>query len=166
MRAAATLTLAAMLAVLPNRTATVAVPDPPEYPAPVRIYPTQRTVQAVVISDEPVPMDEPVQLEVPESVSLGEFKITVYTPASDGGIWGYQTATGVRSEHLATCAVDPSVIPLGSVIEINGLELAAVDVGGLVKGNVIDVFFDGGETEALAWAAEFGTRHEVRVEVT
>lgn len=93
--------------------------------------------------------------------SLGEFKITVYTPDSDGGVWGYQTATGVRSQHLSTCAVDPDVIPLGSTIQIDGLTLLACDTGSAVQGNVIDIFYDGSDGEACEWVSDFGTYHEV-----
>lgn len=37
-------------------------------------------------------------------------------------------------------AVDPDVIPLGSRIMIDGHEYIAEDVGGAVKGNVIDIY--------------------------
>jgi len=97
------------------------------------------------------------------SKNLGTFRITCYTPYSDGGVWGYQTATGARSTHLQTCAVDPSVIPLGSTIYVNGLTLKAVDVGGAVKGNKIDIFFDGTSSEARAWLDEFGEYHTVTI---
>lgn len=93
--------------------------------------------------------------------SLGIFKITVYCPSSDGGKWGYATSTGVKSSHLKTCAVDPSVIPLGSTIKVNGLVLDAVDTGSAVKGNIIDIFYDGTKDEAMSWIADFGTSHEV-----
>lgn len=95
--------------------------------------------------------------------SLGTFKITVYTPGSDGGSWGYQTATGVRSQHLKTCAVDPKVIPLGSTIYVNGLTLLACDTGSAVKGNVIDIFYDGSDSAACKWVSDFGTRQEVKI---
>lgn len=96
--------------------------------------------------------------------NLGTFRITVYTPSSDGGAWGYATATpGERSRHLATCAVDPSVIPLGSTIEVNGLTLRAIDVGGKVKGKIIDVFFDGTDKEAREWLNSFGEQHTVTI---
>ena len=65
---------------------------------------------------------------------------------------------------MRTCAVDPSVIPLGSVIVVNGLTLKCVDTGGSVKGNTIDIFFDGTEAEALEWISEFGERAEVRLQ--
>ena len=72
------------------------------------------------------------------NVNMGDFKITYYWPGEDQ--WGYQTATGVRSSHLYTVAVDPDVIPLGSKLLIDGEEYIAVDVGGAVKGDVIDIF--------------------------
>lgn len=100
---------------------------------------------------------------IPFETSLGYFKITVYCPSSDGGRWGYQTSTGAKSTHLKTCAVDPNVIPMGSTIKINGLTLKAVDTGNKVKGNVVDIFYDGTRDEAMAWVSEFGTRHEVYI---
>jgi len=91
--------------------------------------------------------------------SLGVFSLTFYVPDEE---WGYQTATGVRSQHLATCAVDPNVIPLGSVIQITGdngqtLTLKCVDVGGGIKGNKIDIFWDGSVQSGYNWIAKFGT---------
>lgn len=98
--------------------------------------------------------------------NLGTFRLTYYTPYEEGGKWGYQTATGVRSQHLKTCAVDPNVIPLGSTIRITGsngkvLELLCCDVGGLVKGKSVDIFFDGGQREANRFMEEFGEFHSV-----
>lgn len=72
------------------------------------------------------------------NVNMGDFKVTYYWPGEDN--WGHQTATGVRSSNLYTVAVDPDVIPLGSKILIDGEEYLAVDVGGLVKGDHIDIF--------------------------
>ena len=43
-----------------------------------------------------------------------------------------------RTDH--TVAVDPSVIPLGSKLLINGIIYTAEDVGSKVKGKVIDVW--------------------------
>jgi len=99
--------------------------------------------------------------EEPTAISLGEFRITVYTPYCDGGVWGYQTATGVKSEGLKTCAVDPSVIPLGTTLLVDDICLKAVDTGSAVKGNVIDIFYDGTKEEATEWLSQIGTVHEV-----
>ena len=133
------------------------------------------TISHIQIEEEPEPETIPVlesgltplpscvTVDEPIHTTLGEFSITVYTPSCDGGKWGYQTATGVRSTHLKTCAVDPKYIKLGSTIKVNGLELKAVDTGSAVKGNKIDIFFDGTQKEAYAWIAEFGTSHKVEV---
>ena len=88
-------------------------------------------------------------------IPLDEYKITVYTPFCDEGKWGYATASGVKSKHLKTCAVDPEIIPLGSKILVGGLELVAVDTGSAVKGKVIDIFYDGEIVEAYAWIDDF-----------
>lgn len=97
-------------------------------------------------------------------VNIGEFTITVYTPYCDNGRWGYGTATNTTSQHLKTCAVDPSVIPLGSTIEVNGLVLKAVDTGSAVKGNKIDIFYDGSVEEAYEWLKnDFGAKHTVKI---
>ena len=93
--------------------------------------------------------------------SLGIFTITAYGPYSDGGKWGYQTSTGVMSEHLATCAVDPKTIPLGSKIMLNGWELLAVDTGSAVKGQIVDIFYDASDKVILKWIESIGDKHEV-----
>lgn len=52
---------------------------------------------------------------------------------------------------LGTIAVDPSVIPLGSRLYIEGYGFGtALDTGGYIKGNRIDLFFDT-KAEALKW---------------
>jgi 3D (Asp-Asp-Asp) domain-containing protein len=66
---------------------------------------------------------------------------------------GSPTATGVWP-YVGGVAVDPDVIPLGSRLYVEGYGPArAVDTGGLIKGNRIDLFFD---TEAECFA--FGKR--------
>lgn len=54
---------------------------------------------------------------------------------------GNRTATGVDPRE-GIIAVDPRVIPLGSQVYVEGYGYAiAADTGGLIKGNIIDVFF-------------------------
>ena len=50
------------------------------------------------------------------------------------------TALGVPPQVNHTVAVDPSVIPLGTHIIINGIDYVAEDVGGGINGNHIDIF--------------------------
>jgi 3D (Asp-Asp-Asp) domain-containing protein len=55
---------------------------------------------------------------------------------------GSLTATGTVP-HWGTVAVDPTVIPLGSTVYIQGLGVFhAEDTGGAVVGQHIDVFVD------------------------
>lgn len=101
--------------------------------------------------------------------NIGRCCLTVYTP--NEGSWGYATATGEKSMHLMTCAVDPKVIPYGSNVIItckdgSELRLKAIDCGNF-KGNWIDIFFDGTERHGIAWLDEVfgGDFAEVRIEV-
>lgn len=52
---------------------------------------------------------------------------------------------------LSTIAVDPTVIPIGSKVYVDGYGYAvAADTGGAIKGNKIDVYFDS-EGECSSW---------------
>ncbi|KUO52864.1 MAG: hypothetical protein APF76_14655 [Desulfitibacter sp. BRH_c19] len=63
---------------------------------------------------------------------------------------GSPTSTGVMPKR-GTIAVDPSIIPLGREVFVEGYGLAiAQDIGGSIKGNRIDVFVDTNE-EARKW---------------
>ncbi len=85
---------------------------------------------------------------------LGKFTLTAYCPCviCTGKTDGI-TASGVKAKANHTIAVDTSVIPLGSKVEINGKIYYAEDTGGAIKGNKIDIFFNS-HNEALA----FGTQ--------
>ena len=71
---------------------------------------------------------------------LGEFKVTYYWPGEDS--YGSATSTGVTAQEGRTVAVDPSVIPYGTEVLIDGHVYIAEDCGGAVKGNVIDIFVE------------------------
>ena len=70
--------------------------------------------------------------------ALGQFTITYYWPGED--IYGSLTSTGVIAQEGKTIAVDPSIIPYGSTVLIDGKEYLAQDCGGAIKGNKIDIF--------------------------
>ncbi|MGN0345674.1 MAG: 3D domain-containing protein [Lachnospiraceae bacterium] len=64
------------------------------------------------------------------------------------------TATGTVPQQGRTIAVDPSVIPYGTVVHIEGLgDYVAEDCGGMIRGNHIDVYFDNHE-EAVAFGRQ------------
>jgi cystine transport system substrate-binding protein len=82
------------------------------------------------------------------STSGGGRTLTVTSTAysSDGNdplAPGHITATGIDLwVNPMVIAVDPSVIPLGSIVEVPGYGVAiAGDTGGAIKGNKIDVHF-------------------------
>lgn len=50
------------------------------------------------------------------------------------------TKSGRVAKENHTVAVDPDVIPLGSTLLIDGTVYIAEDVGGAVKGRMIDVW--------------------------
>lgn len=79
-------------------------------------------------------------------------KATAYTASCEG--CSGTTATGVdlnANPDAKVIAVDPSVIPLGSKVYVEGYgEATAADTGGAIKGNRIDVFIPT-EQDALNW---------------
>lgn len=82
--------------------------------------------------------------------SLGVFECSAYCGCvSCNGEYsdenGAMTATGVYAKPNHTIAVDPSVIPYGTKVIINGITYTAEDCGGSIKGNKIDIFFDSHE---------------------
>lgn len=86
-------------------------------------------------------------------------KATSYTnDAANTGKEGGHTATGtvprrnLDGSRWSSVAVDPTVIPLGSKLWVEGYGYAiAEDVGGAVKGNIIDLFFEKGTSEFGRW---------------
>ena len=93
---------------------------------------------------------------------------TGYDPGPHTNSWNYAgiTKLGWRTRR-GIVAVDPKVIPLRTLLYIEGYGLAwAGDVGGAIKGNRIDLCFNKTE-EALAWGRRTVTAYilsEVRVE--
>lgn len=93
-----------------------------------------------------------------------EAESTAYTnDAADNGSYGGRvlTATGhdvtdsIYYDGMRIIAVDPAVIPLGTVVEVEGIGQAiALDTGGRIKGNIVDLLVDT-KSEAINW----GRRH-------
>lgn len=78
--------------------------------------------------------------------SLGEFVITHYCDCQKCTIDGDGiTATGTKATAGRTIAVDPDVLPMGSVVIIDGHTYTVEDVGGAIKGNRIDIFMNSHE---------------------
>jgi cystine transport system substrate-binding protein len=65
-----------------------------------------------------------------------------------------KTATG-KEVYEGIIAVDPKIIPLGTVVEIKDLgKFIAEDTGGKIKGNRVDIYFNSKEE-----AKKFGTKN-------
>ena len=89
-----------------------------------------------------------------ELTYLGEFEYTGYDPCIAccgqyaknrpvvNGKEIVYTASGEIASNI-TVAVDPNVIPLGSILYLEGYGVRiAQDTGSAVKGNVIDIYFN------------------------
>ncbi|WP_313428311.1 LysM peptidoglycan-binding and 3D domain-containing protein [Siminovitchia terrae] len=129
---------------------TEAVNTPSQQPAPPEQSqepaPKQTQEPAPKQSQEPAPeqAQEPVEKETSASSGGNEMTVTAtaYTAYCNGcsGV----TATGIdlrENPGQKVIAVDPSVIPLGSKVQVEGYGTAiAGDTGGAIKGNKIDIF--------------------------
>ena len=115
--------------------------------------------------ESPEPITETTAPE-PELIELGEFRTTAYcTCVKCCGIWSAEHPSRVGTDYVQrtksgtiptadrTVSVDPDVIPLGTVLIIDGHEYIAEDTGSAVKGNVIDIYFDSHEL-----AVEYGVQ--------
>lgn len=116
-----------------------------EVPVPVPSVPEKK---------EPIQKEEPKQevREAPQNEGGGysmTVEATAYTnhPSENGGTYGgrvltktgYDITETIYYNGLRIVAVDPSVIPLNSIVDIEGYGKAiALDTGGAIKGNRID----------------------------
>lgn len=94
---------------------------------------------------------QPIMVSADSSLRpLGVFHITHYCQCSICcGPWANGiTSTGVTATTNRTIAVDPTVIPYGSKVVINGQVYVAEDCGGAIKNNRIDIYM-GSHAEAL-----------------
>lgn len=96
--------------------------------------------------EEPAPITTEAAEEIPVKrfISLGVYKCTAYCPCEKccAGSADGITATGTEATQGRTIAVDPTVIPYGTTVWINGKPYVAEDCGGAIKNNRIDVYFD------------------------
>ena len=70
-----------------------------------------------------------------------KFEVTAYSQRAEENTADGITFTGLPVD-IGIAATDPSVIPLGSVIWVEGYGYAFVaDIGGAIKGKRVDVFF-------------------------
>lgn len=111
------------------------------------------------VPEKEVP-DEVLADTIPTAVEikLGICKATAYCKENYPHICNNgdssTTATGTVPTAGRTVAVDPSVIPYGSEVLINGHTYIAEDCGGAIKGNRVDILFDTHQ-EALNFGIQY-----------
>lgn len=98
---------------------------------------------------------EEIHKLVNDRVFLGSFKLTAYCGCSEcSGKWGNGTATGTVAKENWTIAVDPDIIPYGTMVIIGNNIYCAEDCGGAIVGNKIDIYHKSHEE-----AVEFGVQY-------
>lgn len=83
------------------------------------------------------------------------FTVTAYCPCEKccGAYANGYTATGEKATQGVTIAADPSVLPMGTEIELDGHTYTVQDTGGAIAGNRLDLYFDNHE-DALRWGVQ------------
>ncbi len=122
------------------------------------VYHDGKEVERELISSTTVrkPKDKVILVGMVQTVSRGgedlHFSRVVEARATAYTYTGNNTATGVPPGP-GSVAVDPTVIPLGSKLYIDGYGYGkAMDIGRSIKGNRVDVFFPT-RAEALRWGS-------------
>ncbi|WP_099224445.1 G5 and 3D domain-containing protein [Listeria costaricensis] len=104
---------------------------------------TKEAVQTVAATSSSNASTQTVSHSDSSAAPSGGKTFTMESTAYSGG---GTTATGINlsaNPGIKVVAVDPSVIPLGSKVWVEGYGVAvAGDTGGAIKGNIIDVYFD------------------------
>lgn len=128
---------------------------------------TIRTIEESKITVETENDEDGDTNQAIKPVSLGEFKLTAYCscykccgkwslnrPKDENGNDIVYGSIGERLIEGYSIAVDPTVIPYGSEVIINGHTYKAQDCGGAIKGNRIDVYHESHQT-----ALNFGVQY-------
>lgn len=119
-------------------------------------YHNGQEVKREVIKSEVVkePKNKVIAMGAITSVSRGgqslNFREARYMTASAYTYTGRRTATG-QNPAVGMVAVDPSVIPLGTRMYVEGYGYAvAADTGGSIRGDKLDLFMED-RTQCLSW---------------
>lgn len=114
-------------------------------------------------TSQPAPSVEETPVVEDKPTSTGKvlyMESTAYSYTEPGS--SYYTALGIDlRQNSQVVAVDPNVIPLGTLVEVEGYGIAlAADTGGAIKGNILDVHL--GSVEACR---QWGRRFNVKVTI-
>lgn len=135
-------------------------PAPAETVEPLKVVETAPQEKEITAAET----DENFEIEwalFQNSTQLGEFEATAYCNCEKCcGEWSkyHSTYTGAVPQEGVTIAVDPDVIPLNSQVFVQLPNevwhcYTAQDIGGAIKGNKIDIYFESHE-DALAFGRQ------------
>ena len=122
---------------------------------------TNQSVSKPSTTTPSTPQPAPVVEDKPTSTGKVLYmESTAYSYTEPGS--SYYTALGIDlRQNSQVVAVDPNVIPLGTLVEVEGYGIAlAADTGGAIKGNILDVHL--GSVEACR---QWGRRFNVKVTI-
>ena len=92
------------------------------------------------------------------SGETGTYKDVLYCQATaytGGGLTATGSVPTYNPSGLSTISVDPSVIPLGALVYVDGYGKAiASDTGGAIQGNIIDVYVNS-NSDAISWGRQY-----------
>ena len=98
------------------------------------------------------------KLYASRSGETGTYKDVVYCQATaytGGGLTATGSVPTYNPSGISTISVDPSVIPLGSLVYVDGYGKAiAADTGGAIQGNIIDVYVNS-NNDAINWGRQY-----------
>lgn len=102
---------------------------------------TQQSAQQSSAQEQPAATPAPAPSTPTTSGRTIQMQSTAYSCAES--VNTFYTALGIDlRQNPQVVAVDPSVVPLGSMVEVSGYGIAiAGDTGGAIKGNIVDVHF-------------------------
>jgi 3D (Asp-Asp-Asp) domain-containing protein len=127
----------------------------PSWACDLIVLPEPERADVIPVDNRAANRVEPEQNEVISSehfLWIGIARVSMYTCVELGGC--NRTALGL-SPYEGVVAVDPRVIPLGSMVWVEGLGIfLAADTGSLVRGNRIDVYVDD-YTRAVHWGVQY-----------
>lgn len=108
-------------------------------------YSTPQQTTQPTIAPTAEPTLQPTAGQPIKIISLGEFRYTYYTNSyADCKKTDGITFSGTRAIENLTVAVDTRIIPLGSFLFLENVGFAvAQDIGSAVKGNLIDIYYEG-----------------------
>lgn len=108
----------------------------------IQVYQSNRTLRKTQERFTDLMLESQPDIQEFPNRKLGRFSLTWYSPKELGRPKEkLKTSTGTRPKENRTIAVDPNVIPYGSIVYIQGYGYyIAEDCGGAIKENRIDIY--------------------------